>query len=401
MSINKIKIPWWKPQIGEEEKKLINKVLDNHFPNEGEFTASFEGKLSKLLGCKNAIAVNNGTSAMFLSLKALGIGYGDEVIVPDMTFISTDNAVEMTGAKPVLADVNPKTLNMDPNKFADGITKKTKAVIPVHVSGRAAEIEKIMKIALEKNIHVVEDAAEAFTSKHRGKCLGTYGIAGCLSFSAAKTITTGQGGAIMTDDDDIALRLRELKDQGRPTRGTGGDDIHNSIGYNFKFTDLQAAVGLGQLTYLEKRIDRQKRNYKLYAEKLKNLNGISLFHFDTEGGEVPQWTDAMVEDRDNLDRHLQSKGIDCRRFWFPVHTQKPYKQPDDNFPNSTMIAPKSIWLPSAFTLSDSDIETVCSEIKNFICRKSQRRTPFALAQGKQAISEHAQNTPRTKVRGRF
>jgi len=359
-------IKWWVPSIGKREHELIKSALDDNFPNEGKLTTLFEEKLSKLLGCRNAIVVNNGTSAMFLSLKALGIGHGDEVIVPDITFIATANAVEMTGAKPVLADINPKTLNMNPNKFADGITKKTKAVIPVHVSGRAAEIGKIMKIAEEKNIHVVEDAAEGFTSKHRGKCLGTFGIAGCLSFSAAKTITTGQGGAIITDDDDIALRLRELKDQGRPTRGTGGADIHNSIGYNFKFTDLQAAVGLGQLAYLEKRVERQKRNYKLYAEKLKDLDGISLFHFDLEGGEVPQWTDAIVEDRDSLDRHLQSKGIDCRRFWFPVHTQKPYKQPDDKFPNSTMIAPKSIWLPSAFTLSDLDIETVCSEIKNFV-----------------------------------
>lgn len=368
MSVNKIKIPWWKPQVGKEEKKLINKVLDSHFPNEGEFTASFEGKLVKLLGCKNAIAVNNGTSAMFLSLKALGIGRGDEVIVPDMTFIATANAVEMTGAKPVLVDINPKTLNMDPNEFAEGITKKTKAVIPVHVSGRAAEMERIMKIAREKNIHVVEDAAEGFTSKYRGKCLGTFGAAGCFSFSAAKTITTGQGGAIITDDDDIALRLRELKDQGRPTRGTGGDDIHNSIGYNFKFTDLQAAVGLGQMTYLKSRIERLKRNYSIYADKLKNVDGVSLFDFNVNEGEIPQWTDAVVEKRDSLDKHLRSKGIDCRRFWFPLHTQAPYKQPDDKFPNSTMMAPKSIWLPSAFTLSDSDIETVCSEIKNFLDR---------------------------------
>src|SRR3989344_5677436 len=352
---SKTKIPWWEPKIRKREHELIKSALDNNFPNEGKLTTLFEEKLSKLLGCRNAIAVNNGTSAMFLSLKALGIGHGDEVIVPDITFIATANAVEMTGAKPVLADISPKTLNMDPDKFADGITKKTKAVIPVHVSGRAAEIGKIMKIAEEKNIHVVEDAAEAFTSKHRGKCLGTYGIAGCLSFSAAKTITTGQGGAIMTDDDDIALRLRELKDQGRPTRGTGGADIHNSIGYNFKFTDLQAAVGLGQLEYLGERIERQKRNYKLYAEKLKDLDGISLFHFDFEGGEVPQWTDASAEKRNELDKHLRDNSIDCRRFWFSIHTQKPYKLPDTNFPNSTNMSKKAIWLPSAFTLTDSDI----------------------------------------------
>ena len=301
----------------------------------------------------------------FCHVPVLGIGHGGEVIVPDMTFIATANAVEMTGAKPVLADISPKTLGMDPNEFSGSITKKTKAVIPVHVSGRAAEMEKIMKIAREKNIHVVEDAAEGFTSKHKGKCLGTFGIAGCFSFSAAKTITTGQGGAVITDDDDVALRLRELKDQGRPTRGTGGDDIHNSIGYNFKFTDLQAAVGLGQLEYLGERIERQKRNYKLYAENLKDLDGISLFHFDLEEGEVPQWTDAAAEKRNELDKYLRDNSIDCRRFWFPIHTQKPYKQPDDKFPNSTRIAPKSIWLPSAFTLTDDDVVSVCGKIRKF------------------------------------
>lgn len=365
MKQEKTKIPWWKPIIGKKEHELIKSALDNNFPNEGKLTTLFEEKLSKLLGCRNAVAVNNGTSAMFLSLKALGIGPGDEVIVPDITFIATANAVEMAGAKPVLVDINPKTLNMDPNKFADGITKKTRAVIPVHVSGRAAEIGKIMQIAQEKNIHVVEDAAEAFTSKHRGKCLGAFGITGCFSFSAAKTITTGQGGAIITDDDNIALRLRELKDQGRPTRGTGGDDIHNSIGYNFKFTDLQAAVGLGQLEYLGERVERQKRNYKLYSEKLKGLGSISLFHFDLEGGEVPQWTDAAAEKRNELDRYLTGRSIDCRRFWFSIHTQKPYKLPDNNFPNSAKMSKKAIWLPSAFTLTDEDVASVCSNIGEF------------------------------------
>ena len=253
---SKIKIPWWEPQIGSEEYKIIKQVLDNNFPNEGEMTSLFEHKICKLLGCKNAVAVTSGTVAMFLSMKALGIGHGDEVIVPDMTFIATANAVDLCGAKPVLVDVDPNTLNIDSSAFGNAITKETKAVIPVHVSGRASDMESIMKIADENSIHVVEDAAEAFMSRHKGKYLGTYGKTGCFSFSPNKTITTGQGGVIVTEDDELKVRLRELKDQGRPVRGTGGDDIHNSIGYNLKFTDLQAAVGLGQLNYLETRMER-------------------------------------------------------------------------------------------------------------------------------------------------
>jgi|TARA_Y100000310_G_C20700173_1_gene828978 perosamine synthetase len=363
---SKIKIPWWEPQIGSEEYKIIKQVLDNNFPNEGEMTSLFEHKICKLLGCKNAVAVTSGTVAMFLSMKALGIGHGDEVIIPDMTFIATANAVDLCGAKPVLVDVDPNTLNIDSSAFGNAITKETKAVIPVHVSGRASDMESIMKIADENSIHVVEDAAEAFMSRHKGKYLGTYGKTGCFSFSPNKTITTGQGGIIVTEDDELKVRLRELKDQGRPVRGTGGDDIHNSIGYNLKFTDLQAAVGLGQLNYLETRMERIRSIYNTYKKSLQGANGIKLFGFDIDNGEVPQWTDAIVEKRDELDKHLYENGIGCRRFWLPIHTQKPYKFPDEKFPNATQLSKKALWLPSAFTLSDSDIEEVCRNIRNFL-----------------------------------
>ncbi|MGB8216488.1 MAG: DegT/DnrJ/EryC1/StrS family aminotransferase [Candidatus Methanoperedens sp.] len=363
-----IKIKWWQPQLGGEEQKFLKKVFDSNYPNEGELATLFEQKICGLLGCKHAVAVTSGTAAIFLSLKALGIRQGDEVIVPDITFIATANAVEMCGAKPVLVDVDPETMNMSPVAFESVITEKTKAVVPVHVSGRAADMEAIMGIAGSNDIAVVEDAAEALMSKHKEKYLGTFGKAGCFSFSPNKTITTGQGGVIVTDDDEIHIHLRELKDHGRPTRGTGGDDFHNVIGYNFKFTDLQAAVGLGQLTYLEPRIERMKRTYRLYAKKLKGLDGISLFDFDIENGEIPQWTDALVEKRNELAEHFVINGIGCRRYWFPLHTQKPYKLPDDSFPNSTCLSPKAIWLPSAFTLSDKDIETVCDQIWKFLSK---------------------------------
>jgi perosamine synthetase len=363
------KIPWWQPQLGGEEQKFLKKVFDSNFPNEGGLTTLFEQKLCELLRCKHAVAVTSGTAAIFLALKSVGIKHGDEVIVPDITFIATANAVQMCGAKPVLVDVDPRNMNMSPEAFEGAITEKTKAVVPVHVSGRAANMGAIMGIAKSNDIPVVEDAAEALMSKHKGKYLGTFGKAGCFSFSPNKTITTGQGGVIVTDDDNLHIRLRELKDHGRPTRGTGGDDFHNVIGYNFKFTDLQAAIGLGQLTYLESRIERMKRTHLLYVKVLRGLDGIRLFNFDLNEGESPQWTDALVERRDDLDKFLTANGIGCRRYWFPIHTQKPYWLPDDSFPNSTILSPKAIWLPSAFTLSDKDIETVCDHIRNFLSKK--------------------------------
>ena len=366
MNSKKIRIPWWEPIIKEEEYKFIKQALDNNFPNEGPLTEKFEKEICKLIGCKHAVATTNGTAAMFLSLKAFGIGYGDEVIVPDITFIATANAVEMAGARPILVDIHPDTLTISPEKIEEVITKKTKAIIPVHVSGRGANMDSITEIAKKHNLKIVEDAAEAFMSKHKGKFLGTIGKTGCFSFSPHKTLTTGQGGMIITDDSEIHVRLRELKDQGRPKRGTGGDDIHDALGYNFKFTDLQAAVGLGQLKYLKPRMERIKRMNKLYSENLGGPKGIKLFKFDLSGGEQPLWTDAIVEKRDKLDKYLLSNGMECRRYWFPVHTQRPYKLEDDNFSNSTKLSKKALWLPSAYTLSDGDVLEVCSHIKKFL-----------------------------------
>jgi perosamine synthetase len=221
---------------------------------------------------------------------------------------------------------------------------------------------------------VVEDAAEGLVSKWQGRFLGTIGNAGCLSFSPNKTITTGQGGAVLTNDEPLYGRLRELKDQGRPVRGTGGDDMHYSVGYNFKFTNLQAAVGLAQLQYLDTRLQRMREIYKGYAEGLKGLNGVFLPGFDVDSGESPQWTDAIVDHRDELDSYLASQGAHCRRFWHPIHTQAPYRKPDDQFPNSSSIAPRALWLPSAFTLSNEDVMAVCRCIGQFVDQKGAGRS---------------------------
>ena len=202
-------------------------------------------------------------------------------------------------------------------------------------------------------------------SRYKGKFLGTFGDLGCFSFSPNKTISTGQGGIIVTNDSTLNTKLRALKDQGRPERGTGGNDRHDTIGYNFKFTNLQAALGLGQLQYLKKRLARMKRNYQLYAKLLKDVKEISVFECDIKNGEVPQWTDIFTDQRDNLEEYLLKSNIHCRKYWFPIHSQKPYKLPDDQFPNSLKMSARSLWLPSAFTLTDKEITTACQEIKKF------------------------------------
>jgi perosamine synthetase len=218
-----------------------------------------------------------------------------------------------------------------------------------------------------KGLPIIEDAAEALCSRSCGKPLGTLGIMGCFSLSPNKTITTGQGGYIATNDSGIHIRLRELKDQGRPVKGTGGDDLHHSIGFNFKFTNLQAAVGLGQLHSLEGRLERQKAIYRGYAQGLQGAPGLRLPGFHLDHGEIPQWTDAVHERRDALDQFLRERNMHCRRFWHPIHTQKPYYQTDDRFPISTKVCRQALWLPSAYTLTDDDVTSVCASVQEF-CR---------------------------------
>ena len=359
------RIPWWRPETGSEERDMVLRVLDSNFLNDGDVTRDFERQMAIALGARYAVAVTSGTAALFLSLAALGVQHGDEVIVPDVTFIATANAVTLAGATPRCVDIDPATLGMDPDAFERAITPRTKAVVPVHVSGRAAGIDRILNIAHAHGVIVVEDAAEALRSRHRGRCLGTFGRAGCFSFSPNKTITTGQGGLIVTDDEALSVRLRELKDQGRPIRGTGGNDVHASIGFNFKLTNLQAAVGVAQLARLETRIERLVSIYREYRRGLASLDQVRVLPFDVDHGESPQWVDALVEHRSELVAHLKGFDIDCRPFWFPIHTQQPYRRPDHEFPNATRILPRALWLPSALSLSTDEVQTVCDRIRSF------------------------------------
>ena len=359
------RLPWWLPRVGSEERERVLDVLDSNFLNDGAVTDEFERRLAALVGCSHVVTVTSGTMALYAALAALGIGASDEVLVPDVTFIATANAVTLAGATPVLVDVDPRTLNMDAASAARAITPRTRAIMPVHVSGRAVDLRHIMALANEHALHVVEDAAEAFMSKWHGRSLGTFGVAGCVSFSPNKTIMTGQGGAVFTNDEGLASRLRELKDQGRARRGTGGDDLHPVVGFNLKFTNLQAAVGLGQLSQLDWRLARLKRIYTLYRDGLRDLPQVNLPGFDLDAGESPQWIDAVVELRDELDRYLGERGMECRRFWFPLHRQAPYRSAAAAFPNSTSVVPRALWLPSAFTLTDADVESVCEAIHAF------------------------------------
>jgi perosamine synthetase len=359
------RIPWWEPVVGAEERAAVAAVVDSNYLNEGDITAEFERQAAALFGARHAVAATSGTAAIFLALAALGIGHGDEVIVPDVTFIATANAVVLTGATPVLVDVDRATLTIDPAAIDRAVTQRTKAIVPVHVSGRAAAMADILALARRRGLAVVEDAAEALLSRHRGRSLGTFGIAGCFSFSPNKTITTGQGGLVVTDDDAMMTRLRELKDHGRPVRGTGGNDVHATLGFNFKLTNLQSAVGVAQLPKLAARAAHLRDLSRWYRARLTDVPQVTLLPFDVDGGETPQWIDALVEDRDALVDHLRQHDMHCRPFWFPIHTQKPYERPQIAFPVSSELMPRAVWLPSALSLTEPDVDSVCERIRGF------------------------------------
>ena len=359
------RIPWWEPVLTGAEDQAVLDVLHSNYLNDGDVTSKFEQRIAALFDVPHAVATTSGTTAIFLALAGVDVGPGDEVIVPDVTFIATANAVRLAGARPVFVDVEPSTLNMDPTAVDRAITSRTRAIVPVHVSGRAADMPSIMAIADANHLAVVEDAAEALLSRAGGRWLGTIGRAGCLSFSPNKTITTGQGGMVLTRDGALAAKLRSLKDQGRPVRGTGGNDEHPTLGFNFKLTNVQAAIGLAQAAVLESRVARLKDLYRLYCRGLRDVVEVELLPFRVDDGESPQWIDAIVERREALVAHLHDRNMHCRPFWYPVHTQVPYRQMDETFPNSTRLMPKALWLPSALSLTDADITSVCDVIREF------------------------------------
>jgi len=341
-------------------------VLESRYLNEGEVTTRFERTLADFLGVRHCVAVTSGTAALTLALMALGIGRGDEVIVPDFTFIATANAVRLAGADVKLVDIEPGRFTLDAERVLRSVGRRTKAILSVDVNGRAASYAELEAIAAEKELFLVCDAAEALGSRSSDRYLGTYGNAGCFSFSANKTITTGQGGLIATSDTNMYHRLLELKDQGRRIRGTGGDDLHPVMGYNFKFTNLQAAVGLAQFERLQNRLEHAGRRDEWYRQKLVEYPWLLLPSRNNRPGEVTQWTDLLADDRSAVEAALRRAGIGFRCFWHPLHRQGPYAADDADFAHSIAASRKGLWLPSSFSLTEEQVERTVEALQEVV-----------------------------------
>lgn len=362
--MNKLsKIPWFGPEIGEREKQLVSEVLNSAYINDGEVTRAFETKVAKFVGAKHCVAVTSGTAAITLALMGLGVVPGDEVIIPDLTFIGTANAVKLAGAVVKLVDIEPERFTIDVEKVEDAIGLRTRAIVSVDVNGRGANYDVLEPLVKNRGLFLVCDAAEALGSKYKGQYLGSFGDAACFSFSANKTVTTGQGGMIATNNTELYYRLLELKDQGRRKQGTGGNDLHPVMGFNFKLTNLQAAVGIAQMERLSERLQKAQQRDMWYRDLLSNFSGITFPPIDIDGGEVLQWTDILIEDRVKLSNTFNNANIGHRAFWYPLHTQKPYLLPSTSlFTSAVTVSERGLWLPSYFSLTREQSEFVAKVI---------------------------------------
>ncbi len=357
-------IPWFRPELAGRETSLLLQVLESGYFNEGDVTLEFERRIAELVGVKHCVAVTSGTAAIAVALMGLGVGLGDEVIVPDLTFIATANAARLAGADVRLVDVEHPRFTLDPEAVVQAVGPRTRAIVTVDINGRAANYDLIEAFCRERGLALVCDVAEGLGSRYKGRALGGFGDAGCFSFSPNKTVTTGQGGMIATNDDGLYYRLLELKDQGRRTRGTGGNDLHPVLGFNFKFANVLAAIGLAQLERLSERLEKGRRREAWYRECLADCDGVEFPPNDT--GEVPQWTDVLIERRGAVERALDEAGIGYRAFWFPVHSQAPYKAAGGPFPNTIRISQRGLWLPSYFGLTLGEVERISEVIRHAV-----------------------------------
>jgi perosamine synthetase len=355
-------IPQFAPYLGEEEIRELIETIRNNWITEGPKTKEFESRIAGIIGVKHAIVVNNGTISLYLALRLLDVGPGDEVIVPDFTFIASANAVTLTGATPVFCDIDPETFNIDVGSAEKTISNRTKAIMPVHIYGQAADMDAVCDLAKSYKLKMVEDAAQGIKVTFKGKHVGRFGDVNCMSFYADKTMTTGEGGAILTDDDILAEKCVILKNQGRPERGRY---VHEHIGFNFRLTDLQAAVGVAQLNKLDDIVRRKKHNEKLYRELLAGVPNIEFPYKDPRGYDVPFRVNILVKKPEDLRLYLDSRGIGSRRFFYPLHKQPCYNV-NANCPNAIHAYERGLSLPSAAGMSEDDIAYVAQEIRTFL-----------------------------------
>ena len=354
-------IPIAKPMIGEEEKKAVSDVLDSGTLAQGKKVKEFEEKFAEYIGAKYAVAASSGTTALHLALLASGVKSGDEVITTPFTFISTATPILFCNAKPVFADINPGTFNIDPEKIELMITNKTKAILPVHLYGQPCEMDRIMEIADKHNLIVIEDACQAHGAEYYGKKIGGIGSVGCFSFYPTKNMITGEGGMVTTNDEGLAEKIRTLRNHGQKERYN-----YAMVGYNFRMTDIAAAIGIEQLKKLDGFNDRRRGNAGFLSEQ---LNGVVEIPYLLQGVRhvFHQYT-IKTEKRELLKENLKKDGIGFGIYYpKPLHFYEPLKSYGSNdLKNAENVCKNVLSLPVHPSLSEANLERIVCSVKKFV-----------------------------------
>jgi len=361
-----------RPDITNAEIEAVVEVLKTPNLSLGPKLGEFEQAFADYIGAKRAVAVNSGTSALYLCLQAMGIGPGDEVITTPFTFIATSNSIMMVGAKPVFIDIDPDTLNINLEKIEAAITNKTKAIIPVEVFGSPAGFDKICAIADDYNLIVLEDSCEALGSALDGKKAGTFGKMSAFAFYPNKQITTGEGGIILTDDDALADHCCTLRNQGRSKNG--GWLGHEMLGYNYRLSDINCALGIVQLSRIEEIKSKRKESAQLYMQALSDEDRIVL-PAEPDGCDI-NWFVFVIrladkytfDDRNQVLESMRAGGVQVSNYFTPIHLQpfmvEKFGFSEGDFPVTEHISQRTIALPFYNNLSEDDVEIVCSQLKS-------------------------------------
>jgi dTDP-4-amino-4,6-dideoxygalactose transaminase len=367
-------LPVSRPSIGFEELEEIKKIFDTGWLGLGSTVYEFENKLKEYLGSKNVIAVNNGTNALHIALDAFGIGEGDEVIVPSLTYCACIQVITALKARPVFCEIDPGTLNLDIEDTRQRITKKTKAIVPVHYCGNACDMEALLNIGREHNIHIIEDAAHAFGSSYKGKKIGSFGDATCFSFDPIKNITCGEGGAVVLSDDNIAEMIRRKRilgiDKDTWKRYKNERSWFYEVttqGYRYHMSNINAAIGLVQLKKLNMFVEKKRSIVKLYNEQLSSLEGIKLLEWNLNETAPFTYIIRVIDGkRDKLMDYLKEKGVGSGIHYIANHTQPFFRKYASTLPVTEKTCNEILTLPLYYDMKDGDVDLVIESVAAFI-----------------------------------
>jgi perosamine synthetase len=355
-------IPWWRTEIGEDEIQKIAISIGAEHISQGPITEQFEQQISEILNIPYVVATTSGSSALLMSLMAIGVKPGDEVIVPNWTFIATAHAARMAGAKVVLVDSRPDVPLLDVDLVRAKITPRTKVIMPVHLNGRSVDMVALKEVADEHGISLVEDAAQAFYSKNATGFLGTQSDVGCFSFGMTKLVATGQGGVVVTKRKDLYEHLLKIRNHGIADSGPRN---YSQLSFNFKFNDILSSIGIVQLSRLPGRIEHLKKIYHLYSKIIEDVPYLDMIATDLNGGEIPLWAEVLCEDRDKLINYLSDCGVNIYKPMYNLH-HAVHLGNSGPFVNSQKFDEQILFLPCGPEQPLENIDRVEGILKDYI-----------------------------------